>query len=182
MTSNTQLLIPEEIIMDKIYLIRDMKVMLDFDLSELYGVETRVLKQAVRRKKKRFPPDFMIELTKIEHDELKRQFGARQRGKHSKYPPFAFTEQGVSMLSSVLNSETAILVNIQIIRIFTRLRELVATHKDILGILDRVENKLTGHDEKIVLIFEYIKQLEQEKQHKIEQRKRMKIGYKRLDD
>ena len=92
MTSNSQLMIPEEIIMDKIYLIRDMKVMLDFDLSELYGVETRVLKQAVRRKKRRFPSDFMIELTKEEHDELKRQFGTRQRGRHSKYPPFAFTE------------------------------------------------------------------------------------------
>ena len=79
--SNSQLLIPEEIIMDKIYLIRDLKVMLDYDLSEMYGVETRVLKQAVRRNKRRFPEDFMIELTIVEHNELKKQLGARRRGR-----------------------------------------------------------------------------------------------------
>ena len=92
MRNNSQLMIPEEIIMDKIYLIREMKVILDYDLSEMYGVETRVLKQAVRRNKRRFPADFMIELTTVEHDALKKGFGARRRWRHSKYPPFAFTE------------------------------------------------------------------------------------------
>ena len=137
--------------------------MLDYDLSEMYGVETRVLKQAVRRNKRRFPADFMIELTIIEHDALKKQFGARRRGRHSKYPSFAFTEQGVSMLSSVLNSETAIQVNIQIIRIFARLREMLATHNDIVDRLYRVEYKLTEHNDKIVLIFEYLKQFKERK-------------------
>jgi len=175
-------MIPEEIIMDKIFVIRDMKVMLDFDLSELYGVETRVLKQAVRRNIKRFPADFMIELTIDEHDELKRQSGVRRRGRHSKYPPFAFTEQGVSMLSSVLNSETAILVNIQIIRIFTRLREMLTTHKDILERLVRVENRLTEHDDKIILIFEYIKQLKEVKQNESDFKERKRIGYKSSEE
>ena len=89
MSNNSRSLIPEEIIMDKIYLIREMKVMLDYDLSEMYGVETRVLKQAVRRNKRLFPADFMIELTTVEHDALKKRFGTRRRGRHSKYPPFA---------------------------------------------------------------------------------------------
>ncbi len=164
--------------MDKIYLIRDLKVMLDYDLSEMYGVETRVLKQAVRRNKKRFPADFMIELTIVEHNELKKQLGARRRGRHSKYPPFAFTEQGVSMLSSVLNSETAIQVNIQIIRIFARLREMLATHKDIVERLYIIEFKLTEHDDKIVLIFEYLKQFKDAKQNKTDFKKRKRIGYK----
>jgi hypothetical protein len=182
MSSNSHLMIPEEIIMDKIFLIRDMKVMLDFDLSELYGVETRVLKQAVRRNIKRFPADFMIELTKDEHDALKRQAGVRRRGGHSKYPPFAFTEQGVSMLSSVLNSETAILVNIQIIRIFTRLREMLTTHKDILERLVRVENTLTEHDDEIIVIFEYIKQLKTVKQNESDFKERKRIGYKSSEE
>lgn len=178
MRNNSQLMIPEEIIMDKIYLIREMKVMLDYDLSEMYGVETRVLKQAVRRNKRRFPADFMIELTTVEHDALKKRFGARRRGRHSKYPPFAFTDRGVSMLSSVLNSETAIQVNIQIIRIFARLGEMLATHKGILERLHRIENKLTGHNDKIVLIFEYLKQFKEAKQNETDFKKRKRIGYK----
>ena len=178
MDNNAQLMVPEEIIMDRIYLIRGMKVMLDFDLSELYSVETRILKQAVRRNKRRFPADFMIELTVDEHNELKKKFGPRQRGRHTKYIPFAFTEQGVSMLSSVLNSETAILVNIQIIRIFTRLREMLETHKEILKRIDRVEHKLIEYDEKIVLIFEYLKQLKEAKQNESDFKERKRIGYK----
>jgi hypothetical protein len=105
-------LIPIELIASKIYLIRDTKVMLDKDLAELYGVETRVLKQAVRRNIDRFPADFMFELTKDENQSLRSQNVTLKRGQHSKYLPFAFTEHGVLMLSSVLKSERAIQVNI----------------------------------------------------------------------
>src|SRR6266705_121421 len=122
----------EEAIINKIYLIRGQKVMLDEDLAELYGVETKQLKRQVRRNIERFPDDFMYELTSNEYNALRSQFGTLKRGQHSKYMPMAFTEQGVAMLSSVLNSKTAIEVNIQIIRIFTRMRELLLTHKDIL--------------------------------------------------
>ncbi len=100
--------------MSKIYLIREQKVMMDFDLAELYGIETKMLKRAVKRNMQRFPPDFMFELSQDEQGSLRRQIGTLKRGEHSKYKPFAFTEQGVAMLSSVLNSPTAINVNIQI--------------------------------------------------------------------
>ena len=118
--------VPVERITSKIYLIRGMKVMLDRDLAELYGVETKVLKQAVRRNIKRFPEDFMFELTKSEEKSLRSQIVTLKRGQHAKYLPFAFTEQGVAMLSSVLNSERAIEVNIQIMRAFTQLRQMLA--------------------------------------------------------
>ena len=123
--------VPAERITGKIYLIRGTKVMLDSDLAELYGVETRVLKQAVRRNISRFPADFMFELTKKEYQSLRSQDVILKRGQHSKYPPFAFSEQGVAMLSSTLNSERAIQVNIQIMRAFIRLRQMIATHKDL---------------------------------------------------
>ena len=175
-------MVPEEIIKEKIYLIRDVKVMLDMDLSELYGVETRVLKQTVRRNINRFPGDFMFVLTRKEHDEFKQHFGTRQRGSHSKYPPFAFSEQGVAMLSSVLNSERAIMVNIQIIRIFTRLREILTAHKEVLERFDRIEYKMAEHDQKILVIFEYLKQLEQIKREELEKSKRSIIkGFKSND-
>lgn len=113
-------MIPQEVIMSKIYLIRGMKIMLDKDLAELYGVETKQVKRAVRRNEKRFPQDFMFELSQNELENLRSHFGTSRWG-GVRYPPMAFTEQGVAMLSSVLNSERAILVNIQIIRIFTKI-------------------------------------------------------------
>ncbi|HHD83079.1 MAG TPA: ORF6N domain-containing protein [Bacteroidetes bacterium] len=164
--------------MEKIYVIRSKKVMLDRDLAELYEVVTRRLKEQVRRNMDRFPEDFMFELTEKEHQQLKEQFGKRNRGSHSKYPPFAFTEYGVLMLASVLNSERAIQVNIQIVRIFTKMREMLLTHKDIIDRLDQIEHTLSGHDEKITLIFEYLKQLEKDKQGELEQKNRPRIGYK----
>jgi hypothetical protein len=155
------LMIPDELVINKIYIIRGHKVMLDRDLAELYQVETRTLNQAVRRNIDRFPEDFMFQLTEEEWQSLRSQFVILKtgRGQHSKFLPFAFTEQGVAMLSSVLNSETAIRVNIQIIRVFTRMRQMLLTHKDILLQLEKVERKLTGHDEDIQLIFKYLKQL-----------------------
>jgi len=159
--SGKEIMISDELVMNKIYLIRGQKVMLDRDLAELYGVETKVLNQAVKRNAARFPEDFMIQLTKSEWESLRSQIVTLEagRGKYPKYAPTVFTEQGVAMLSSVLNSETAIRVNIQIIRIFTRMREMIMTHKDILLQLEKIEKKLSGHDEDIQLIFKYLKQL-----------------------
>ena len=153
-------MLTDELVVTKIYLIRGLKVMLDRDLAELYQVETRILNQAVRRNIDRFPEDFMFQLTEQELEDWKSQIvisnsekmGLRKR-------PLAFTEQGVAMLSSVLNSETAIRVNIQIIRVFTRMRQMLSTQKDILLQLEKMEKKLTGHDEDIQLIFKYLKQL-----------------------
>ncbi len=151
--------------------------MLDMDLAELYEVETKQLKRAVRRNISRFPEDFMFELSDIEFTDLRSQFGTSSWG-GVRYPPMAFTEQGVAMLSSVLNSERVISVNIQIIRIFTKMRELLSTHKEILQKLEQLERKDMEHDEKIMLIFEYLKQLEKSKQEELDQKNRPRIGYK----
>jgi hypothetical protein len=152
-------LVPVEQIERAILLIRGQKVILDRDLAELYGVETRMLKQAVRRNVGRFPGDFMFELTKEEARSLRSQNVTLKRGGHSKYLPFAFTEQGVAMLSSVLNSARAIEVNIAIMRAFVRLRELVSTHKKLELKLSELERKMEKHDESIETIFEAIRQL-----------------------
>lgn len=150
--------IVEEKIINKIYLIRGKKVMLDFELSGMYEVETKQLKRQVRRNMDRFPDDFMFELTDKEFANLRSQFGTSSWG-GTRYNPMAFTEQGVAMLSSILNSETAIKVNIQIIRVFTRMKEMLLTNKDILLKLEQLENKVSSHDENIQMIFEALKQL-----------------------
>ena len=149
-------LVSPEHIANKIYLLRSLKVMLDRDLAELYDVETRVLKQAVRRNIDRFPADFMFELTKEETLSLRSQNVTLKRGQHSKYPPFAFTEQGVAMLSSVLKSDRAIQVNIQIMRTFTRLRKMLAAHSDLKRKIEALEKKYDGH---FRIVFEAIEQL-----------------------
>ena len=149
-------LVPVERIASKIYLIRDIRVMLDRDLAELYGVETKVLKQAVRRNIKRFPDDFMFELTEDENQALRSQNVTLKRGKHSKYLPFAFTEQGVAMLSSVLNSERAIQVNILIMRAFNKLREMLSTHEDLRRKIEAMEKK---YDHQFKVVFDAIKKL-----------------------
>ncbi|HEY0177657.1 MAG TPA: ORF6N domain-containing protein [Pedobacter sp.] len=151
----------DEIIMSKIYLVRGQKVMLDRDLAELYGVETRVFNQAVRRNISRFPDDFMFQLTEEELKTLMSQIVTSKKDGRGgvRKPPLVFTELGVSMLSSVLNSELAIRVNIQVIRIFAKMREMWLTHKDILLKLEELENKVDGHDRDIQIIFEYLKQL-----------------------
>lgn len=131
-------LIPDELVMNKIYLIRGQKVMLDADLAELYGVTTKHLKRAVRRNSLRFPEDFMFELNTPELENLRSQFGTSSWG-GVRYPPMAFTENGVAMLSSIWSSERAVLVNNQIIRIFTRIREMLLTNKDILLKLEQLE-------------------------------------------
>lgn len=163
--------------MQKIYMIRGMKVMLDQDLAVLYDVETKRLNEQVKRNISRFPDDFLFQLNKEEFNNLKSQFATSSWGGR-RTPPLAFTDYGVLMLSSVLYSDRAIKVNIQIIRIFTKMREMLLAHKDVVSQLEHIQNKLAEHDNNILLIFEYIKQLEQEKQYNIEQQDRKKIGYK----
>jgi phage regulator Rha-like protein len=149
-------LVPIELIASKIVLVRGEKVLIDHDLAEMYGVETKQLKRAVRRNINRFPEDFMFQLTKEEYRSLRSQFGTLKRGTHSKYPPMAFTEQGVAMLSSVLNSDRAIEVNIAIMRAFVKLREMMATHEDLKQKIESMEKK---YDEQFRIVFEAIKQL-----------------------
>jgi hypothetical protein len=180
MNEENVLMIPEEVILNKIYLIRGHKVMLDNDLAGLYEVETRRLNEQVKRNIERFPEDFMFQLTKRELKNLKSQFAISSWGGRRKLP-YAFTEHGVLMLSSVLRSDRAIKVNIQIMRIYTRIRHLLLTHKDILLRLEKIEQTLSGHDEKIILIFEYIKQLEKINQQRESQVDRKRIGFKQQD-
>ena len=148
--------VPVEIIQNKIYLIRGQKVMFDRDLAELYDVLTKNLNKAVQRNLDRFPDDFMFQLTKEEAGRSRFQSGTLNRGQNIKYLPYVFTEQGVAMLSSVLNSEKAIQVNIQIIRTFTKLRELMATNIKLRKKIESMENK---YDNKFRQIFDVLKQL-----------------------
>ena len=161
-------LVSVEVIATKIFEVRGKKVMLDADLARLYGVSTKRLNEQVKRNLKRFPDDFMHRLTRQELMNLKSQiaasssrsqFATLKRGQNIKYLPYIFTEQGVAMLSSVLNSQRAIQVNIQIMRAFVKLKELLLTHKDLALKLEELEKKYTGHDYKIEKIFEAIRQL-----------------------
>lgn len=143
-----------------IRLIRGHKVILDADLANLYGVETRVLIQAVKRNANRFPADFMFLLSVEEARVLRSQFVISKQGRGGRrYLPFVFTEQGVAMLSSVLNSERAVEINIQIMRAFVRLRQMIASNKDLARKLDALERKLESHDVHIRSLFEAIRQL-----------------------
>ena len=181
--STNKLAIPDEVIMNKIYLIRGKKVMLDRDLAELYGVETKVLKQTVRRNIKRFPSDFLFEMTIEELQDWRSQIVTSNADKKGlRYPPFCFTEHGVIMLASVLNSDRAININVQIVRIFTKMREMLASHKEILQKLVKIEHRLAKHDNQILVIFQYLKQMEQVKQQKLDQQNRKRLGYKREDE
>jgi hypothetical protein len=172
-------ILPDETIINKIYIIREKKVMIDRDLAELYGVDTRVLNQSVKRNLKRFPDDFMFQMTKEELENWKSQIVISNSVKMGiRKPPLVFTEQGVAMLSSVLNSERAIPVNIQIIRVFTRMRTMLESHKEILRKLEMLEKKDIELDEKVSLIFEYLKELEQTKKEEVDFKERKRIGFK----
>jgi hypothetical protein len=171
--------ITDETVINKIYLIRGRKIMLDRDLAEMYGVTTGNLNKAVSRNLRRFPNDFMLRLTEEEFKSLVFQNGRASWG-GTRIAPYAFTEQGVAMLSSVLNSDTAIEVNIQIIRIFTRMREVLLAHKDVLIKLEHLEKKILTQDQRsgkleddIEMIFNTLKQLINPPQDSREQ-----IGFK----
>jgi hypothetical protein len=153
-------LVPEEFIERKIYLIRGCKVMLDSDLAELYQVPTKVLNQAMRRNADRFPSDFMFRLNEEELENLRSQTVTSNVGRGGRrYTPYAFTEHGVAMLSSVLSSKRAVALNILIIRAFVRLREYLATHKDLARQLENVERTQQEHGAHIEQIYGYIQQL-----------------------
>jgi hypothetical protein len=165
-------------IQSKIYEIRGQKVMFDFDLADLYEVETRTLKQAVRRNLDRFPADFMFELSKEEFETLRSQIVTSNRG-GTRYVPFAFTEQGVAMLSSVLSSAKAIEINIQIIRAFVFLRQYALTHNDLTLKLGELESKFNKKFEDVYEALSYL--LDKDTQTKAQQ-ERKKIGFKTFDD
>lgn len=171
------------IIQNKIYEIREQKVMLDFDLAELYDLETKMLKRAVKRNLKRFPPDFMFELTPEEYQSLRYQIGTLKRGQHSKYMPFAFTEHGVTMLASILNSERAIEMNIAIVRAFIALRQIALHHKDLAEKLDQLKNemysRLGEHDTQLNAIYDAIENLLDDKAEKKSWKERERIGFKK---
>jgi hypothetical protein len=172
-------LLPDELIINKIILLRNQKVLLDRDLAELYGVDTRTLNQAVKRNLKRFPDDFMFQMSKEEFEIWRSQIVSSKSDRMGlRRPPYVFTEQGVAMLSSVLNSDRAILVNIQIMRVFTKMRALLESHIEILRKLESLERKDIEQEDKILLIFEYLKQLEQAKQEETQFQERKRIGFK----
>jgi hypothetical protein len=175
---NNSIIIAEETIISKIYHVRGKQVMLSQDLADLYEVETKVLNQQVKRNIGKFPERYMFQLTKDEYDRLRSQNVTLKRGQHVKYLPYAFTEHGILMLSSVLNSERADKVNMLIIDTFVKLRELMFMHKDVIHQLEQVQNKLAEHDNQIMIVFEYLKQFEKAKQHELEQKNRPKIGFK----
>ena len=153
-----QALVLEQKILNRIYVVRDQKIMIDEDLAEMYKVETRRLNEQVKRNIKRFPKDFMFALTQKEFDNLKSQNATSSWGGRRKLPN-AFTEQGVAMLSSILNSDVAIEVNIRIIRVFTKLREYALTHKEILLQLGKLEKEVKGNSKDIENIFMVLKEL-----------------------
>jgi len=152
-------MMPIEQVESKIYLIRGQKVMLDKDLADLYGVATKVVNQAVRRNEKRFPPAFVFQLNHKEKDELVTNCDRFSRLKHSTSLPYAFTEHGVAMLSSVLNSERAIQVNIIIIRTFIHLRHLMSSHKELARQVEALEKKYARHEGEISVVFKLLKKL-----------------------
>jgi len=168
-------MLPDEVIMSKIFFIREQKVMLDNDLAELYGVETRRLNEQVKRNISRFPEDFMFQLTEIEYENLKSQFATSSWGGRRK-PPNVFTEHGVLMLSSVLNSDKAINVNIQIMRIFTKIRGMLTENLGIKLEIEEIKKKIANQDKNIELVFTYLDELI-EKHEKSKSRRQ--IGYKR---
>lgn len=157
---------------------RDEKVILDVHLAELYDVETRALKQAVRRNRDRFPDDFMYELTDDEIDAMVSQNVIPSKMYLGGAAPFAFTDNGVAMLSGVLKSKKAKEVNIAIMRTFTMLRKMLLVHKDVVKEIDVIKRTISDQDQNIQLIFEYLKQLEQAKQQELDQQNRKRIGYK----
>lgn len=176
--NESKVLVPDEIVMNKIYFIRNQKVMLDSDLAELYGVTTGNLNKSVKRNIKRFPEDFMFRLESKEYEALRFQNGILEKGKHSKYLPFVFTEQGVAMLSGVLNSDRAISVNIQIMRIFTRVRQMLSDNTELRLEIEKIKKKLDNHDKNMEIIFQYLDELIDKKENPIP---RNKIGYKLND-
>jgi len=167
--------IPDEVIMHKIYFIRGHKVMLDKDLAEMYGVETRVLKQAVKRNIKRFPGRYMFELTAEEAIASRSQNVTLKRGENIKYLPYAFTEHGVMMLSNVLKSKSAVEVSMRIIDVFILLREHLSSHEELRQQIEEIKQKVNNQSKNIELVFQYLDELLEKKENPTP---RIPIGFK----
>ncbi|HEY0668172.1 MAG TPA: ORF6N domain-containing protein [Sphingobacteriaceae bacterium] len=165
--------ISDNVVTRKIYEIRNRKIMIDSDLSEMYGVETRRLNEQVKRNSERFPEDFMFQLSENEFENLKSQNATSSWGGRRTLP-YAFTEHGVLMLSSVLNSPQAVQVNIQIVRIFTRLREVISEHHELKLEIETIKKKLSSHDKNIEVVFSYLDELVENKE---KPKTRKRIGY-----
>ena len=174
-----QAIVMEQKILNRIYVVRGQKIMLDEDLAEMYKVETKRLNEQVKRNQKRFPRDFMFTLTEKEYENLKSQFATSSWGGRRKLPN-AFTEQGIAMLSSILNSDVAIAVNIRIIRVFTKLREYALTHKEILLQLAKLEKEVKGNSKDIENIFMVLKELIEKQSKPVQPRNT--IGFRRNDE
>lgn len=168
-------LIPYEMIEQKIYLIRGKKVMFDSDLALLYGVETKALKRSAKRNIDRFPEDFMFQLNNEEAEASRCQFGTLKRGQNVKYLPYVFTEQGVAMLSGVLNSKRAIEVNVQIIRTFVKLREMIIGNKELRLKMEDMERK---YDKRFKVVFDTLRSLIKDNKKEILIEKKEAIGFK----
>ena len=168
-------LIPDDVVINKIYFIRNQKVMLDRDLAELYSVETKRINEQVKRNLSRFPEDFMFQLNEIEFQNLKSQFATSSWGGIRKLP-YVFTEHGVLMLSSILNSEKAIQTNIQIMRIFTKIRQMLVDTTELRLDVETIKKKIENQGKNIELVFQYLDELIEKKETKTE---REKIGYKK---
>lgn len=173
MTKHAKLL-PDEIIMKRIYLIRDQKVLLDRDLAQLYGVETKQLKRQVLRNIERFPEDFMFQLTKEEVEFLRCQIGTFNALKIT-YLPFAFTEQGVAMLSSVLSSKQAISIHLQIIRVFVQIRKVLSDNTELRLAIEELRKQTQNNSQNIEVVFRYLDELLDKRD---EASPPVKIGYK----
>jgi hypothetical protein len=171
-------LVPEECIASKILFNRGEKIILDFHLADLYGIETRILKQAVKRNIERFPDDFMFELTTDEINNMVSQNVIPSKSYLGGAIPYAFTETGVAMLSSVLKSKQAVDINIAIMRTFVMLRKMLYNYQELLSWQNEIEQKLGEHNNQILVIFEYLKQFEAAKQQELEYKNRPKIGFK----
>ena len=176
MKKDVMIAIPDEIIMNQIYYIRGQKVMIDRDIAELYGVETKRLKEAIKRNVERFPDDFMFEMAQKEFENWRTQFATSNSDKMGlRYAPFCFTEQGVAMLSSVLNSKRAISINIQIIRIFTRIRQMLLDNTEVRLAIEKIERKTDNNTKNIELLFQYFDDSAEKKKAA---KPIKKIGYK----
>ena len=171
------IMLPDEIIMRKIYFVRGKEIMLDKDLAEFYETETKVLKQAVRRNRDIFPEHFMFEHTENEFKSLRSQTVTSSWG-GQRYPPFAFTELGILQLANVIRSPRARIMSVKIIEVFIKMHEMLQANRELFEKLGNLERKLADHDSKILVIFEYLKQIEKLRQKELNQRNRPRIGFK----
>ena len=180
-TKDNEAILADEMIIKKIYIIREQKVMLDFDLAALYEVETNYLKRQVRRNIGRFPEDFLFEISSEEYNSLRCQFGTLKRGEHSKYNPFAFTEQGLAMLSGVINSGKAIAMNIAIMRAFAVMRKFIFTYETLSKKIEELKLSIGEHDAQLNSIYTALENLMDDKVDKeLQQQKwmnRKRIGF-----